>query len=121
MNESNNETMQRRKLISLISLSMRAGKIVSGEDSCVKALQSGRARVVFVASDASDNTRKKFADKSSYYGVPCYSYFSKADIESSIGKPNRATIICTCDSFAARMQELLSNLEIRTYLYEDLN
>ena len=109
----------RRKLVSMISLAMRAGKVITGEDGCLKAVQSGKAHLVLVATDASNNTRKKFADKSGYYGVPCYCYFSKSEVEAAIGKPNRATIAIADEGFAGQMQNLLSNMNVRIYKYEN--
>ncbi len=38
---------------------------------------------MFVATDASENTRKKIKDKSSYYEVPCFELFSEAEITQS--------------------------------------
>ena len=119
MNED--QTLLRRKLFSIISLSMRAGEVVTGEDGCVKAVQSGKAHLVLVATDASDNTRKKFSDKTSFYGISCYCCFSKAEIESAIGKPNRATIAISCEKFAARIVDLLSDLDIETYRFKEMN
>jgi len=106
-----------RKLVSLISLSMRAGRIVTGEEGCLKTLQNGRGRLVFVATDASDNTRKKFSDKSRHYGAPCYCLFSKDEIEAAIGKTNRATIVIICENFAERMIQLLNDLHIEEYQF----
>ena len=52
--------MSRNKMISLIGLAMKAGKIVSGEFMTEKSVKTGKAELVLVAADASDNTRKKF-------------------------------------------------------------
>ena len=49
---------------------MRAGKLVTGEELTLKDIRANKAKFVFVAQDASENTRKKIKDKSSYYNVP---------------------------------------------------
>lgn len=63
------------KVISLLGLAERAGKIASGEFAAEKAVKIGKARLIIVAEDASDNTKKKFSDMCKYYQVPfaCYS------------------------------------------------
>ena len=44
------------KVISLLGLAERAGKIASGEFAAEKAVKIGKARLIIVAEDASDNT-----------------------------------------------------------------
>ena len=107
----------RRKLLSMISLSMRAGRITMGEDGCVKTLQNGRAKLILIAADASQNTRKKFADKSAFYDVPCYCFFTKGEIHAAIGKSNRATLSITCDNFSARMLALFKEMKVMQYCH----
>ena len=63
------------KIYSFLGLATRAGKIVSGDDSTLLELKRGNVKLVIVAEDASDNTKKLFKDKSSYRNVP-YVYFS---------------------------------------------
>ena len=62
----------KKKIFSLIGLATRARKTVSGEFATEKAVKSFKACLVIVAEDASDNTKKLFQDKCSFYEVPCY-------------------------------------------------
>ena len=48
------------KVLSLVGLATKAGKIVSGEFSTEKSVKSGKGFVVLLAEDASDNTKKNF-------------------------------------------------------------
>ena len=64
--------MSRNKMISLIGLAMKAGKIVSGEFMTEKSVKTGKAELVLVAADASDNTRKKFQNMCAFYEVPVF-------------------------------------------------
>ena len=47
--------MSQSKVLSLVSLATRAGKTASGEFCTEKEVKSGRAFLVLVADDASDN------------------------------------------------------------------
>ena len=47
--------MKADRMISMIGLAKRAGKLVSGEFSTEQAVKNGSARLVIVAGDASDN------------------------------------------------------------------
>ena len=51
---------QNNKALSMLSLATKAGKTVTGEFSTEKAVKEGKAYLVVVAQDASDNTKKKF-------------------------------------------------------------
>ena len=54
--------MARDKVLSLISLATKAGRCASGEFLTESETKSGRAGLVVVAEDASENTKKKFRD-----------------------------------------------------------
>ena len=82
-----------KKTLSLLGLATKAGKIASGEFQTEAAVKDGTAKLVLVASDASDNTKKLFHDKCSYYGVPVYVYGSKETLGAAIGKEYRASIL----------------------------
>ena len=53
--------MLNKQVASLLGLAMRARKLATGE-SALKAIQSQQARLVLIASDASDYTKKKYID-----------------------------------------------------------
>ena len=68
---------RRDKVLSLIGLAMKAGRCASGEMMTETETKSGRAKLVIVASDASENTKKKFRDMCEFYKVPIYFYGDK--------------------------------------------
>ena len=49
-----------KRLLSYLGLAKRAGKVASGEFQTEEAIRKGKAELVLVAGDASDNTKKKF-------------------------------------------------------------
>ena len=95
-----------RRLSSLLSLAAKSGNITTGEDSCVRAIRNGSAKLVIVATDASDNTRKKFKDKAGFYNVPHCEFSAKEELNKTIGKSNRATLVITDAGFAGAIKEL---------------
>ena len=52
--------MNQNRALSMLGIATKAGKTVTGEFSTEKAVKEGRACLVVVASDASNNTKKKF-------------------------------------------------------------
>ncbi|EPH95128.1 MULTISPECIES: YlxQ-related RNA-binding protein [unclassified Enterococcus] len=101
MNEAN-----RSKAMNLLGLAMRAGKLVTGEELTVADIRKSKTKCVFVAADASENTRKKIKDKSSYYQVPCYDLFSQMELAQALGKPRKVVGVLD-NGFAKKMKELI--------------
>jgi len=96
-----------KQILSMLALAKKAGKIITGEEGCVKAIRNGTAKLVLVATDASDNTKKKFGDKTSFYDVPIHSLFDKEMVAAHIGLQNRATIVVTDAGFVKKILELI--------------
>ena len=97
----------RDRVLSMISLSRAAGRIESGEFAAEKAVIEGAARLVIVSRDASDNTKKKFRDKTSYRGIPYREYGTKQELGGAIGKTERAIIALTDKGLAEALLKLL--------------
>ncbi len=77
--------MKQDNILSMLGLAKRAGCVVSGEFSTEKAVKEKKAYLVIVAEDASDNTKKLFTNKCSFYNIPLKIYGSKEDLGHSIG------------------------------------
>lgn len=88
------------KVLSLISLATKAGKTASGEFSTEKEVKCGRAALVIVAKDASDNTKKKFKNMCDFYQVPIYFYADKDTLGHAMGKQFRASLAILDEGFA---------------------
>jgi len=101
--------MNEKKILSMLGLATKAGKIITGEDACVNAIRSGKATLVFVAADASAGTRKKFTDKTTYYKVPILTVFTKEQLQGATGKQNRASIVLADEGFTKSIQKLIAD------------
>ena len=73
------------KVLSLLGLATKAGKIASGEFSTEKSVKSGKGFLVLVAADASENTKKKFRNMCEFYEVPVY-FLADKDWENSAAR-----------------------------------
>ena len=103
--------MQKDRILSMLGLAARAGKIASGEFSTEKAVKSGSAFLVIVSEEASENTKKMFHDKCSFYQVPIYQYAAKEALGNAIGKQFRASLAVLDEGFAKSLEEKLINRE----------
>ena len=79
----------------MLGIAAKAGGVASGEFSTEKAVKDGRAWLVIVASDASENTQKHFRDMTTFYEVPMYVYGEKETLGHFIGKEFRASLAVT--------------------------
>ena len=88
------------KILSYIGLASKAGRSVGGEFSVEKAIKEKKARLVIVATDASDNTKKNFNDSCTFYKVPIIIYGTKDDLGKATGNQFRASVAVLDDGFA---------------------
>ena len=103
--------MQRDKVLSLIGLAMKAGKCASGEFMTEREAKTGGAKLVMVAADASDNTKKKFRDMCKFYRVPICFYGDKDTLGHAMGKEFRASLAILDEGFADGILKALKNRE----------
>lgn len=99
-----------KKVLSLLGLATRSRNVVSGEFMTEKSVKSGTAKLVIVAEDASDNTKKEFRDMCTFYKVPCYFFGTKEELGKSMGKEIRASLSITDDGFAGSIIKLLQEV-----------
>ena len=99
--------MKLNKALSLISLATKAGKTASGEFCTEKEVKSGKAELVIVAQDASDNTKQKFKNMCEFYEVPIYFYGDKDTLGHAMGKEFRASLAVTDAGFAKGIRKHL--------------
>ncbi|WP_070089115.1 L7Ae/L30e/S12e/Gadd45 family ribosomal protein [Merdimonas faecis] len=95
------------KVLSLIGLATKAGKTASGEFLTEREVKSGKAALVIVAGDASENTKKKFRNMCDYYKVPIYFYEDKDTLGHAMGKQFRASLAVLDEGFAKGIRKHL--------------
>lgn len=84
--------MRQNKVLSTLGLAARGRNVVSGELQALNAVKDGSAMLVIVAEDASENTRKLFTDKCSFYQVPLKLYGTREELGRAIGKDMRSSL-----------------------------
>jgi len=94
----------------MLGLATKAGKLFSGEGACEKYIKSGKAKLVIVAEDASDNTRKKFKNMCEYRNIDLFFFGLKEDIGRYTGKGVRSVVVITDNNFADGLRKILSNI-----------
>lgn len=103
--------MKQNKIYMLLGLAMRGRNVVSGEFATENAVRSGSAMLVIVAEDASDNTKKRFQDKCSYYKVPICTYGTKEELGHAMGKEQRSAVAVTDRGLARALKDRLEAIQ----------
>lgn len=99
--------MKPDRVLAMLGIAAKAGSVLSGEYSTEKAVKDGRAFLVIVANDASENTKKMFRNMTEFYNVPIYYYSSKEDLGRSIGKEFRASLAIVNEGLAHSIEDKL--------------
>lgn len=79
-------------MLAYIGLATKSGNISSGEFLTEKAVKEKKAKLVIVAEDASDNTKKMFRNMCDYYQVPIHFLSVKGELGHAMGKQVRASL-----------------------------
>ena len=109
------------RVLSLLGLAAKAGRIESGGFAAEKAVKSFRAFLVILAGDAQKNTAKRFGDMCTFYEVPLRRYGTRESLGHAIGKEYRSCLAVTDRGFAESMKKLLGSGEERGCNGEDEN
>lgn len=95
------------KFLGMVGMAKKAGKLVTGEEKCADAVRSGRSRLVIIACDASDNTKKSLVNTCKYYNAEYIEYSDKAALGKYTGAQSRAAVSVNDDNFAKAILDRL--------------
>lgn len=94
-----------QKALSLLGLARKAGKIAAGEFSTEKAVKGGAAFMVFISTDASENTKKKFRNMCEWHKVPIICMADMEKLGRSIGCGDRSSLAVLDQGFAKAIEK----------------
>lgn len=95
------------KIYSMLGLAQKAGKLVSGDETCEVTIKSNKCYLVIIAKDASERTKEKFKKICCFRDVKILEYGCKDKIGSYIGKGVRSVVGLKDINFAKKIEELI--------------
>ena len=100
--------MSNDRLLNFLGLCKRAGCLVSGAQTVIKAVREGKAKLVLYASDVSGNSLKGVVRAARECGVTAREMpRSKEELSFALGK--HCGVICTTDDgFAQKILDLIN-------------
>lgn len=102
------------KIKSLIGLARRAGKLVVGDESCMKAVRGRKAHLVLLAADASEGTLKRYTDKCLFYKTQLIVPGNRFELGQAIGRSEQVAIAVVDQGFADGIRGCMEKTEVRS-------
>jgi ribosomal protein L7Ae-like RNA K-turn-binding protein len=96
------QLQKKKKFAGLLGIAKKAGRVIAGTNLVTDAVRSGSPSKcpygVFLASDDSDNTRKRITNCCTYYEVPLYEIpLTIAEVSDAIGKSGSTSAVGITD------------------------
>jgi ribosomal protein L7Ae-like RNA K-turn-binding protein len=98
------------RALQLLGLANRAGKLLTGSDAVLSGFRSRHAKMVLMASDVGQNSRKKYRDKCAFYDIPLIECFTRHELGTACGRREIVVVALTDPGFATRMLEYVGEL-----------
>lgn len=73
------------KVLNLLGIAKRAGKLVLGTDSVLNVLPSKKVKLLFLASDVSEATHDKFDKKAFFYQIRVVDKYTTSELSAALG------------------------------------
>ncbi len=93
------------RMLNMLGLCARAGRLITGEKACVQAIRGGEAFVALLDGAASANAVKALGDACASHSVPLVRTGAYR-LGDAIGKPGRMAAAVTDGRMAAKIIEL---------------
>ena len=97
------------RLLSMLGIAQKAGKVVSGGFLCEKSIKARQARLVIRAVHAQKNTVSTSSNKCTFYNIPFCFYGTKQTLGHAIGKEERSCVAITDQGLADSINKLLDS------------
>ncbi|NLC87406.1 MAG: hypothetical protein GX682_01295 [Clostridiaceae bacterium] len=104
--------MIKNKIYGLIGLARRAGKIAFGTESSIDTIKRKKAKLVIVAENCSDRTKKNFDLVCKEENVPIRVFGTIEELSDSIGQDNKAVIVIKDIGFSNEIIKKIDGGEI---------
>ncbi|MHB1485470.1 MAG: L7Ae/L30e/S12e/Gadd45 family ribosomal protein [Saccharofermentanales bacterium] len=95
------------RVLGLIGLATKAGKVMTGAQACETAIKNEKAGLVILAADASENTKVPITRLCGYKGVTLREFSDKESLGRYTGSPYRAVMIIKDPGFADKILEMI--------------
>ncbi len=104
--------MINNKILGLIGLAMKAGKVAFGADSVEENILKQKVKLVVLSEESSERTKKRFIDICAKNSIPVIIYENIDNLSKAIGKNNKAVLGIKDTNFAESIQKKYSGGDV---------
>lgn len=104
--------MTNNRVLGLLGLCTKAGAICFGSDATIDLITKRKLKLVIVANDASDRTKRNIEFICKNNNVKIYFYSEIEELSKAIGKKNKAVIGVKNENFAKQIEKIINGGEI---------
>lgn len=98
--------MVNNRILGLLGLATRAGKIVFGSEAVIETIHKNKAKLVILATNTSNKTKENIKYICEKKQVPIIEFETIENISSAIGKENKAVICVKDKNFADEIYKI---------------
>ena len=110
MDIEDKSTYQKKKVLGMLGISAKAGKIVCGNDSTIEDIEKHRVKLTIVAENASERTKKNIKCICDKNNIPILEFGNIDEISKTIGKNNKAIIGIKSKSLSEEIEKLIKEI-----------
>lgn len=104
-----NKNTYKDRVLGMLGISAKAGKVVCGNDATIEDIERHKVKLVIVAEDASEKTKKNMKYVCEKNKVPILEFGNIDEISRTIGKTNKAIIGIKSKSLSEAIEKLIKN------------
>ena len=101
--------MKDEKIVNLLSMAQRAGRVASGDTAVREAFLGHKAKCVILARDAAEDTKKLYRNMAEKADIPVYEAMDKESLGNAIGKAQRAAAVLLDRGFSDALKKRLES------------
>ena len=101
----------RSKVMSYLGFAAKARKIVNGYNTCIFMMEKRRVKLLVLAEDLAENSKKKMVSAAQKHAVPYKIYGTMDEISQITGTSGKGIFAITDDNFASVILKEIEQLQ----------
>lgn len=101
----------KKKIHSYLGFAKKSRNLISGYNTCIYGLQKRRVRLLILADDVADNTKKKFKNLTEAAGVSLRIFGTVEELSEATGESGKGVYGIIDAQFAAVIQKEIDAME----------
>ena len=93
------------KINSYMGFAKRSGNLIAGAETCIIYMKKKKVKLLLIAEDASENSKKKMISSANSFGVRYIVYGDSQELSKAVGSPGRTVFGILSSDFADTIEK----------------